>query len=137
MQIHGLINSVMIKILMSYLISNITKFHQQETKGACMKGQVLLLIQYYIFNMLFQKSLVVRGVFVFIYLKNWKIQWKGWLIFKMKIMNTSDGVWWFLTIQMIPVNKNPAKIRNVDKESPKQLNFKGAKLHVHKKDYTE
>ena len=38
---------------------------------------------------------------------------------------------------MIPVNKNPAKIRNVDKESPKQLNFKGAKLHVHKKDYTE
>ena len=38
---------------------------------------------------------------------------------------------------MIPVNKNPAKIRNVDGESAKQLNFKGAKFHVHKKDYTK
>ena len=30
--------------------------------------------------------------------------------------------------------KNPAKINNVDKESAKQLNFKGVKLPVHKKD---
>ena len=36
-----------------------------------------------------------------------------------------------------PVNKNPAKIKNVDKEFAKQLSFRGIKFPVHKKDYAK
>ena len=38
---------------------------------------------------------------------------------------------------MNPVNKNPRKSRNVDKEFAKQLNFKGLKFSVHKEDYAK
>ena len=38
---------------------------------------------------------------------------------------------------MNPVNKNPRKSRNVDKEFAKQLNFKGLKFSVHKEDYAQ
>ena len=38
---------------------------------------------------------------------------------------------------MNPVNKNPRKSRNVDKEFTKQLNFKGLKFSVHKEDYAQ
>ena len=34
-----------------------------------------------------------------------------------------------------PVNKNPAKVRNDDREFPKRINFKGVKFPVHKKSY--
>ena len=40
---------------------------------------------------------------------------------------------WFLVRYINQVNKNPAEIRNVDKEFAKQINFKGVKLCVHKK----
>ena len=36
-----------------------------------------------------------------------------------------------------PANKNSAKIRNVDREFGRQLNFKGAKFPAHKKDYAK
>ena len=36
-----------------------------------------------------------------------------------------------------PVNKHPAKIKHVDKEFSKQLNLKGIKFSVHKKDYAK
>ena len=38
---------------------------------------------------------------------------------------------------MNPVNKNPRKSRNVDKELAKQLNFKGLKFSVHKENYAK
>ena len=39
---------------------------------------------------------------------------------------------WCLVRYLNPVNKNPVKILNVDKEFAKQLNFKGVKFPVHK-----
>ena len=39
---------------------------------------------------------------------------------------------WSLVRYLNPVNKNPVKILNVDKEFAKQLNFKGVKFPVHK-----
>ena len=44
---------------------------------------------------------------------------------------------WCLVRYLIPVNKNPARIRNVDKKFAKQLNFKNIKFPVHKKDYVK
>ena len=44
---------------------------------------------------------------------------------------------WYLVRQLNPVNKIPTIIRSIDKEFPKQLNFKGVKFSVHKKDYAK
>ena len=42
---------------------------------------------------------------------------------------------WSFVRYLNSVNKNPVKIRNVDKTFAKQLDFKGIKFSVHKKDY--
>lgn len=44
--------NLMMQILMKYLISNITNFHQ-ELEGGHMKDQVGLVIQYYNINFVF------------------------------------------------------------------------------------
>ena len=44
---------------------------------------------------------------------------------------------WCLVRYLNPVNKNPAKIRNVDRELAKQLNFKGVKFPIYKKEYAK
>ena len=41
---------------------------------------------------------------------------------------------WFLVKYLNPLNKNPAKIRNIDKEFAMQLTYKDVKFPVHKKD---
>ena len=40
---------------------------------------------------------------------------------------------WCLVRHLNPANKNPAKIRNVDREFAKRLNLKSMKFSVHKK----
>ena len=47
----------------------------------------------------------------------------------------SESFRWCLVRYLNPANKNPAKIRNVDREFAKQLNSKGVKVPVYKKDY--
>ena len=37
--------------------------------------------------------------------------------------------------QILKQNKNPAEIGNVDRQFAKQLNFKGIKFYVNKKDF--
>ena len=44
---------------------------------------------------------------------------------------------WCLFRHVNPINKNPAKIRNIDKDFAKQLHFKRIKFPVHKKDYAK
>ena len=44
---------------------------------------------------------------------------------------------WCLVKYLNPVNKKSAKIRNVDKEFTKKLNFKRVKFPVHKKVYAK
>ena len=49
--------------------------------------------------------------------------------------NDNECFRWCLVRHLNPVNINIAKIRYVDKEFPNQLDFKGVKSSVHKKDY--
>ena len=44
---------------------------------------------------------------------------------------------WCLLGYLRPVNKNPTKIKNDEKEFAKQLNFKGVRFSVYKKDYAK
>ena len=46
-------------------------------------------------------------------------------------------LWWCLVRHLDPVNKTLAKVRNVDREFGKQLNFKRVKSPVNKKDYVK
>ena len=75
-----------------------------------MKDQVEILIQYYNVILSFQKSLLVREVLTFHFLKSWEIQRKNWLTFK--------------TVKRIGLYA-------------KQLDLKYVKFSVHKKDYTK
>ena len=84
---------------MKYLISNIIKF-LQVLKEEGMKNQGGLLIQYYNSNVLVQKSLLVKEVYIFYCLMN-----------RMKKVNA-----WCLVRYLNSSNKSPATFRNVDNE---------------------
>ena len=59
----------MIQLLMNYIIFNITRF-DQELKGRNMNDQVGQLIQQYSINLLSQKLLIAKDVFIFHYQRN-------------------------------------------------------------------
>lgn len=119
--------NLMMQILMKYLISNITNFHQ-ELEGGHMKDQVGLVIQYYNINFVFQKSLLVKEVPISHCLKKLRNPMK-------RLINTQNKnnkcFRWILVRCLNPVNRNPAKVRNVDRKFVKQLNFKGVDFLVH------
>ena len=49
----------------------------------------------------------------------------------------NECIRWCLVRYLNPVNKNPTKIRKVDREFTKQVNFKCVKFLVHKKNYAK
>ena len=54
------------------------------------------------------------------------------------IENQDSGYFiWCLSSYLHPVNKNPAKIRNTEKEIAKQLNFKCVKCLIDKRVYAK
>ena len=59
----------MIQLVMNYIIFNITRF-DQELKGGNMNDQVGQLIQQYSINLLSQKLLIAKDVFIFHYQRN-------------------------------------------------------------------
>ena len=59
----------MIQLLMNYIIFNITRF-DQELKGGNMNDQAGQLIQQYSINLLSQKLLIAKDVFIFHYQRN-------------------------------------------------------------------
>ena len=59
----------MIQLLMNYIIFNITRF-DQELKCRNMNDQVGQLIQQYSINLLSQKLLIAKDVFIFHYQRN-------------------------------------------------------------------
>lgn len=118
---------------MKYLISDITNFHQ-ELEGGHMKDQVGLVIQYYNIDFVFQKSLLVKEVLISHYLKKLRNPMKGLINTQSK---NNKCFRWSLVRCLNPVNRNPAKSRNVDRKFVKQLNFEGVDFLVHKKVFAE
>ena len=118
---------------MSYLIFNVTTFHQ-ELKVGRMKDQVR------IFNSINQHELIISeiafsdGSFYFPLPKELRNPKKE----QINIQNKDNECFRQGFVRYLnPINKNQKKIRNIDKVFGKKLDLRGIKFPTHKKEYAK